>query len=169
MSGKKMVVLFTFFFILSSIAVSATQEEQYQRRETVRHNINTLRLLRMTQALNLTEEQTAQIYPLSNRFEKEKMDIHRQIGRELNELRRLLKEEAASNVLVEKVKKIRELRGLVQKKDEEFDRFMDENLTDIQKAKYLLFSVDFYRGIGEKLERARMKQNRSQLPGKKEF
>ncbi len=43
-----------------------------QRGGRVRENLATLRLIRMTQALDLTEEQTSRIYPFINKIEKGK-------------------------------------------------------------------------------------------------
>ena len=53
------------------------------------------------------------------------------------------------------VKAIQEMRHSIQEKDMEFERILEANLNEVQKAKYLLFTLDFYRVLGEKLDRAR--------------
>ncbi len=132
---------------------------QIPRREPmgkVRENINRLRLLRMTEALDLTEDQTAKIYPFSTQIEKKKMVIIRDLNQQMGQLRALLKDvEPDEAVLSAAVKKIRELRAELQAQDKEFEDFLDTQLTELQKAKYLIFAAEFYRSLGEQLGRAR--------------
>ena len=61
-----------------------------QRGARVRENLATLRLLRLTQALDLTEEQTSRIFPFINKIEKEKIGIQRQMSARYPELRRII-------------------------------------------------------------------------------
>jgi len=46
-------------------------------RQSVRQNLSTLRLLRLTEALELTEVQTAKIFPFLTRVEKDKLSIQK--------------------------------------------------------------------------------------------
>lgn len=154
---KKKLALFILVLVFgaASIFAQATRREA-AGRERIRENIHRLRLLRMTEVLELTEEQTARIYPAANRIEKEKAEIMREIGVEIQALRDLLGEERpAEQEIAEKVKSINGLRQAVQEKDRDFEAVLEENLTEIQKAKYLIFAVEFYRDLGEKLGRAR--------------
>ena len=127
-----------------------------QNRERLRENLSTLRLLRMTQALDLTEDQTAKIYPAVNRIEKERLQMQKQMGDQIEELRALLKQEPTDqSLLAGKIKTIRDLRAGIKAKDEEIEACLNANLTVLQKAKYVLFSIDFYRSLGEKIGRYR--------------
>jgi len=127
-----------------------------QNRERLRENLSTLRLLRMTQALDLTEDQTAKIYPAVNRIEKERLQMQKQMGDQIEELRALLKQEPTDqSLLAGKIKTIRDLRAGIKTKDEEIEEYLNANLTVLQKAKYVLFSIDFYRSLGEKIGRYR--------------
>jgi Spy/CpxP family protein refolding chaperone len=157
MSAKKMTRLDLGLLSLSILFLLASPVHALQNRERIRENISTLRLLRMTQALDLTEEQTAKVYPVYNRIEKDKIEIQKRIGYELDELRKTLKDEAPKEAEIEtRIKNLMELRNELKSKDDEFEMFLDSNLTLVQRAKYVLFSIDFYRGLGEKLNRARM-------------
>lgn len=132
-----------------------------RRERGIRDNISTLRILRMTQVLDLTEDQVAKIFPAINRIEKEKREIQRDIGKALRSLRNLLREDNPDPKEIEnQLTELKRLRDIVKSQDEELESFLDENLTLIQRAKYMLFSVDFYRGLREKLERARQKKER---------
>jgi len=154
--NKLFFILLCLFFMVSILRTAAAGQE-LQNRQRVRKNITTLRLLRMTEALNLTEEQTTKIYPFISRIEEEKMDFQKQIGIKMQELKSTLREQAPKEEeIADKVKSIKDLRRLLKEKDDEVENFLENNLTVIQKAKYLLFSVEFSRDLGEKLNRARM-------------
>jgi len=138
-----------------------TSAQGLRNRHKVRENMNTLRLLRMTQALNLSEDQAATIFPLANRLEKEKMDINAEIGRGIQELRDLDKQgNPRDEDLNARFMAIRDLRLQIRAKDDEFEKYLEELLTPGQKVKYLIFTVDFYRGVGEQLDRVRELYNR---------
>jgi len=156
--------LFSFIFCLllvSSIFLTAFAEDQKRDRKEIRENINTLRLLRMTQALDLTEEQAAKIFPALNRIEKEKRGIQREIGLKLKELRLILAKEKQEEQEIENaIQELKELRNALKSQDAELEKIVEENLTVVQRAKYLIFSVDFYRGLREKIDEARRLQKR---------
>jgi hypothetical protein len=53
------------------------------------------------------------------------------------------------------ISRIKDLRTAIKAKDDELENYLENNLSLHQKAKYILFAVDFYRGLGEKLRQAR--------------
>ena len=119
-------------------------------------NISTLYLLRMVQVLDLTEEQTAKIFPNVNRVEKEKREMNRKIGQRLREIRAMVRQQNGDEEnLARMVQEIRDLRKEVKSKDEELEGFLSENLTIYQQAKYLIFVQDFLKDLREKLNKAR--------------
>jgi len=161
MKTKNIIIIFGCLFFSSSVLFSSLREENLQNNRRIRDNIRTLLLLRMTQALDLTEEQTAKIFPKISRIEKEKKEIQQKIGIQMRELRSILRNENHDEQeFTDRIKRIKELRNLLKSKDEELENFLDDNLTLLQRAKYIIFSQDFYRGLREKLERARIMQER---------
>lgn len=127
-----------------------------QARMRIRENISNLYLLRLTRALDLTEEQTARLYPLLTRVEKEKAEIQRRMGLDLRDLRaELAKSGAGGGPVLELVARIKEARSAIRQKDDEVEGVLDGVLTPVQKARYLIFTVDFLRSIERNLERAR--------------
>ena len=161
--------LFAFCFLfVGSTFLAAIPDDENQNRKKIRENINTLRLLRMTQVLDLTEEQAAKIFPALNRTEKEKRGINRQIGQKLKELRLILAKEKPEEQEIEKLMgDLKELRNTLKTKDEELEKIIEENLTLVQRAKYLVFLVDFSRGLREKIDRARKLQKRLEEKNKR--
>jgi Spy/CpxP family protein refolding chaperone len=148
-------------FILAGLVIGARGQAQPaqadpQARARLRENINTLMLLRMTEALDLSEEQTAKLFPPLTRIEKEKADLQRRMATEVRTLREALQSEPVREPdVLASVNRVRELRRAVREKDEEFEAVVEANLTPVQKGKYVIFLVDFARGLGERLNRAR--------------
>jgi Spy/CpxP family protein refolding chaperone len=156
MKANRTVVLALAGLVLGAWVQAQPAQADPQTRARLRENINTLMLLRMTEALDLSEEQTAKLFPPLTRIEKEKAELQRRMGIEVRDLREALQNEPVREPdILASVKRIRELRQSIRAKDEEFDAVVEANLTPIQKGKYLIFLVDFARGLGEKLNRAR--------------
>jgi len=138
-----------------SAAYGARQGDP-QARTRLRENISNLYLLRLTRALELTEEQTAKLYPFLTRIEKEKAELQRQMSLSLRELRaELAKSPSGEETILGLVTRIREARRAVRQKDDEADAVLEGILTPVQRARYLIFTVEFLRSVGENLERAR--------------
>jgi len=156
MRTKRVIVLLLTCFALPAWAAALPLQGDPQTRARLRENINTLRLLRMTEALDLTEAQTAKLFPAMNRIEKEKAELQRRIGVEIRDLRAALDKSPVQDAdVLALVRRVREIRQSVQQKDQELETLLEENLTPVQKGRYIIFLVDFARGLGEKLNRAR--------------
>jgi Spy/CpxP family protein refolding chaperone len=156
MRTKRIIILLLACLALPTWAAARPLQGDPQTRARLRENINTLRLLRMTEALDLTEAQTARLFPVLNRIEKEKAELQRRMGIEIRDLRAALDKSPVQDAdILALVRRVKEIRQSVQQKDEELEALLDENLTPVQKGRYLLFLVDFARGLGEKLNRAR--------------
>ncbi len=168
MKTRYILSILLCLLLQSSILSAAVQDDQPQNRRRARENMRTLWLLRMTRVLELTEEQTAKVFPIVSRIEKEKSEIYQQIGKQVRELRLILREEKPDqNDLKNKINKIKELRNLIKEKDEELETRMEENLTLIQRAKYLMFAANFYRDLRDNLDRARIQRERQRQKIKK--
>jgi Spy/CpxP family protein refolding chaperone len=140
----------------SMATAGSSQQGDPQARLRLRENISDLYLLRLTRALELTEEQTAKVYPVLTRVEKDKADLQRRMGQDLRELRaELAQSRPDGEKVLELTARIREVRRTIREKDNEAEDALDGVLTPLQKGRYLVFTVDFLRGLGEKLERAR--------------
>jgi Spy/CpxP family protein refolding chaperone len=155
---KKTALIAMAAMLLAALPLAALgQEEQApSTRPRTQENLVTLKLLRLTQVLELTEEQTAKIYPVITRLEKEKHAILKDLNVEMRSLRDLLgTEKPDEQKMLASVDKVGAMRQTVRDKDEELDQFLKKNLSVIQYAKYTLFLVDFNRRLSETLERAR--------------
>jgi len=157
MTRKTMPWIVLGLFLTASIgAAQSPAGRPGPDRDRLRENLNQLRLLRMTEALDLTEEQTAKIYPFATRVEKEKAEIIRGLGAEMADLRQLIVEgNPKDEDLAARVETIRDLRRSLQEKDLEFEKFLQANLTGIQVARYVIFQAEFNQAMGDRLNRAR--------------
>lgn len=143
----------------------AKQKEAAPKQRPFGENLALLKLLRMTKALDLTEEQAAKIFPMANRIEKEKMELNRQLNQEVRELRSLVIASAPDEARIkEKISKIRELRESLRLKEAEFEVFLEKNLTTVQRGKYILFNLDFAQFLSRNLERIRNLQGQPLKP-----
>lgn len=150
------LVLTVILFSGPWLRAQASPQGDPQARMRLRENISDLYLLRLTRALELTEEQTAKLYPFLTRVEKEKAALQRQMGLDLRDLRaELANASAGEGNVLGLVARIREARRTIRRKDDEVENVLEGVLTPIQKARYLIFTVEFLRSVGEKLERAR--------------
>jgi len=156
---KSSVIYFSIItiFLLVSFSEIYAQGHPPRGNKRVRENMFVLRTLRMTQALDLTEAQTAAIFPELNRAEKEKAQLQADLAREIRELRQLINNEKVEDREFEdRVAKILDLREKIKRRESEFEKFLFTRLTSAQKAKYIIFDIDFNRGMMERMGRARL-------------
>ena len=152
---KSSVIYLLIMLLLASFSEVYGQGHPARRGRNVRENMFVLRTLRMTQALDLTEAQTAVIFPELNRAEKEKAQLQANLAGEIRDLRQIInKDKVTDKEYEERVAKIMNLKEKVRLREEEFEKFLFGQLTSSQKAKYIIFNLDFNRGIIERMGRA---------------
>ena len=153
---RALVVVAMTLFLGGLVLFAQTPDQKPSERQRVRENIHRLRLLRLTEALDLSEEQAAKVYPAASRLEKEKAGILKAIESEMGVLRGLLEEKSPDEArLSVGIAKVKELRQSLQEKDREFEDLLEQNLSPVQRAKYVLFSAEFYKRVAAGLKRAR--------------
>jgi hypothetical protein len=131
-------------------------------RQNVRQNLSTLRLLRLTEALDLTEAQTIKIYPFLTRVEKDKLAIQKGMSEDLRALRALTRDSSAKEAdILARARAVLDARIEVRLLDDEADKFLEKQLTGAQMGKYVIFQLDFYRGLENTFEQIR--QRRGQM------
>jgi Spy/CpxP family protein refolding chaperone len=137
-------------------AAGAAPQAGPQERARLRERISDLYLLRLTRALDLTEEQTAKIYPLLTQAEKAKAPLQRQMGLDLRDLRQELASEAPDEGAVARLSDgIWQARRALRRKDDEVEAQLGRLLTPVQRARYVIFTADFLRTVEENLGRVR--------------
>ena len=134
-------------------------------RQNVRQNLSTLRLLRLTEALELTEVQTAKIYPFLTRLEKDKLTIQKGMSEDLKALRALNRDPGAKEAdILARARAILDARMEVRSLDDEADKFLEKQLTGAQMGKYVIFQLDFYRGLENTFDQIRQRRGQMGSP-----
>ena len=150
------MILVLGFGLGSVFAASWGGQAEPQGRARLRERIGDLYLLRLTRALDLTEDQTAKLYPLLVRAEKDKAELQRRLNLDMKDLRaELSKERPKEDALFPLTSGVWEKRREIRRIDDDVEAALDRVLTPVQKARYLIFTVEFFRSVGENLERAR--------------
>jgi Spy/CpxP family protein refolding chaperone len=158
MKTKVSVFLGLVLALVSGLAQAAPagQAGDPQNRARLRERISDLYLLRLTRTLDLTEAQTARLFPLLTRVEKEKAGLQRDMGTNLRDLRaELARPEPGEKEVLGLVERIRRARRAIRGLDDEVEAALDETLTPVQKGRYLVFTVEFLRSVGENMGRVR--------------
>lgn len=167
MKTKSVGIILAAVLVLGATAFGQNRGQMGggQNRDRVRDNLATLRLLRLTQALDLTEEQTAKIFPTINRIEKEKSRIQRELSVQIRSLRGLLQDATAKDdKILPLLKGLKAGREAVRSLDVELEAFLEANLTAAQSARYVLFSIDFMRNLTDAVNRSGSLRGNGPLP-----
>ena len=117
-----------------------------QQRDRVRKRIETLKMWKLTKALDLDEASSAKIFPVLNRYDKKKAEIHQDLRKGMREMKISLKEnktEGLKNTLAMLEEKHRALQNI---NDEEWAE-LKKVLTVEQQAKLILFRHEFDREV----------------------
>ena len=117
-----------------------------QQRDRVRKRIETVKMWKLTKALDLDEASSVKIFPILNRYDKRKADIHQDLREGMREMRRSLKENKTAglqNTLAMLEEKHRALQNI---NDEEWAE-LKKVLTVEQQAKLILFRHEFDREV----------------------
>jgi len=150
----RILKFFLFLFLISGLAYP-----QPLPKERVREQIETIRMWKLTEALNLSQEQSMRFFPLFNQWEREKRQLDLEGDRLLDEMKLVLKKERLKEkeirTLLERLEENRVRRREGQK---DFWLQASEILTLRQRAEYLIFQRDFERRIREIIKGIRERQ-----------
>ncbi|MEK6692139.1 MAG: hypothetical protein AABY44_01780 [Nitrospirota bacterium] len=167
--------IFKFFLVLVLVTgfgmySSAEPPEDIERpsskeqMEKVRKRIETLRMWRLTEALNLDEKTSTQVFPLVGKYDKKRAEIEQSLRGSMKELRKSLKEKREGN-LKSILDKIEENHKALQRIKEEEWAELKNVLTVEQQARFVIFQQEFEREIRKVIAEAREKR-RSERFGK---
>lgn len=130
-----------------------------EQRDKVRKRIETLKMWKLTQALDVDETTSAKLFPLLNRYDKRKAEIHQNIRQGMREMKRSLKEnrtEGLKNTLAMIEENHRALQSI---NDEEWQE-MKKILTVEQQAKFIIFRQEFDREVRKIISDSKERRNK---------
>ncbi len=119
-----------------------------------REMLEAFRLFKLTEELELTEEQTTKIYPLLAEANKDRENGHDALQEKMKELRELLDEEKVDEKKAAKLAMdIHEMHWDFQERNHAAQSRLLELLDDGQKAKFMVFEHKFERHLRQVKER----------------
>jgi Spy/CpxP family protein refolding chaperone len=169
MGWKKTLILILLSFIVVPLQGVFAQgppphrDDQpglWKERERIRENIETFRMWKLLEALDLTSEQSTQFLPVLKDFRDAKQRFHDKRSEHLRELEAALESEVNEKKLKEALAGLEDARGEFER---EFKRFLGKAkniLTLEQQAKFHLFEEKFERRLRETIQEIRGKGHR---------
>ncbi len=127
--------------------------------EKIRKRVETLKLWKLTQALDLDEETAAKLFPLINKYDKKRFVIEQSMRKDMKKLRRSV-DTASPEKLGELIRRIednyKELQEINNQQLEEL-----RGILPVRKvAKFIIFKQDFNREIRKIIRESRHKKGK---------
>lgn len=130
-------------------------------RKNIRERIRTVRIWKLTEALNLSPDQAAKFFPRLKEFEKSMEENNKMKNEIFQKLRELSRGDKIDiKVINEKVESLAQIDQEMIRKRKEFMKGLDDILSPQQKVKYLLFERNFRKRLGEIMEDVRRRKMR---------
>lgn len=149
-------------FLIFGFAANSTAEprEEFDRppskeqMEKVRNRIETLRMWKLTKALDLDEKISAQLFPALNKHDKKRADVESAMRDNMRELRESLRNKRESQLkgVLERIEQNH--RSMQSIKDAEWEELKGILSTE-QQAKFILFQQEFNREIKKIIDETR--------------
>ncbi len=167
--SKRTLVLIFLCFILLPLRGIEAQDSPPSRgdrpghgedREKIRENIETFRMWKLLDALDLSSEQSTQFLPVLKEFQDAKHRFHDKRREYLRELEDALESEDNDNKLKKALAGLEYARGEFER---EFAGFLEKAksiLTLEQQAKFHLFEEKFERKLRDTIQEIRGKGHR---------
>jgi Spy/CpxP family protein refolding chaperone len=172
MSTIKSLSNLTWLFLALALVLNSTalgqspsfheQGRHMEDRERVRENIETLRMWKLLDALDLTSEQSTQFLPVLKDFQDAKRQFADERDRLFREIEAILdSEEIDQKALKENLADLDNTRSAFHRETEQFLAKSREILSLKQQARLLLFEERFERRLKESIQEMRRKGRRS--------
>jgi len=168
----KKITLTLFIVLLAGAAIAQPAPRSRHDRPDFdrppREMLEGFRLFKLTEELELSEEQTAKIYPLIAEMNKERDENHEAVEAKLKALKEMLAQDKVdARASAEAAMEIHAMRGEWMQRHHAMQAELLDLLDDGQKAKYVLFDKQFdrhLRGVKERIH-DRFDEDRPARPG----
>lgn len=135
-----------------------------ERREELRRRVELIWMWKLTEALDLTEEEGAKVFPLLRTYEEKKRILREENRKLVRELERMVEENASEGAIKKTIKALEENdRKLQEVKQEGFDE-LGKILSVEKQARYIVFHKRFRHEIHGLIKKARHKDRGPQRP-----
>jgi Spy/CpxP family protein refolding chaperone len=160
--------MFKIFFVVllvagfSTVSLAEPQEDiekqpSKEQMEKVRKRIETLKMWRLSDALDLDEKTSTSLFPLLSKYDRKRAEIEQSLRGSMKDLRESLREKREGN-LKNILDKLEENHKALQRIKEEEWSEIKKILTLEQQARFVIFQQEFEREIRKIIAEAREKR-----------
>lgn len=116
-------------------------------REEIEEMVESLRIVKMTEVLNLSEEQSIKVFTKMGQIKREKKDLQKKRIEAMQSIRGLIDSGTSEEKLKEAVENIKSLANSIKDQDDALIKYLEGILSVEQQAKYIIFTEDFQKDI----------------------
>jgi|GEM_PF-3205714 len=137
-----------------------------EERETVRKRINLIKIWRLSEELDLSEEKADKLFPVIRRFDKEKLELEKERNELMKNLRENLKKGKSKDTKLKKIIiKLEENYAALQNLKKEKFNEMKDILSVEEQVKLILFMEYFPKEIRSIIGDAKRKERERRVRG----
>jgi Spy/CpxP family protein refolding chaperone len=126
-----------------------------ERREELRKRVELIWMWKLTEELDLTEEEGAKVFPLLRQYEEQKRELRAENRRLIRELQRMIDAGASEGDLKQAIKALEENDQKRTKVQQEGFDALAKILPVEKQARYIVFQEHFRREIHGLIQKAR--------------
>lgn len=162
------ILVFAFLTAWSAAAIAEPFDERdrppsKEQMEKVRKRIETMRMWKLTSALELNEKMSAQVFPVLSSYDRKRAEAEVALREGMRELRDAVKEKNEEK-MKSALARLDQSHSALQRTNDEERAELKKILSVEQQAKYVLFQQEFNREIRELIGEAR--ERRGEGPGR---
>jgi len=138
------------------------QPPSREQMEKVRERVETLRMWRLTKALDLDEKTSSRLFPVLNRFDRKRHELEQSLRDGMRDLREAVREgrdSALKGILDRLEQNHREMQRLNEEERAELKRLLSVR----QQAAFVIFQQEFQQDIRRMIEETRGRRPRGPM------
>jgi len=135
-----------------------------ERREELRKRIELIWMWKLTEELDLTQEEGAKVFPILRQYEEQKRALREENKHLVRELDRMIKANASEGELKKTIRALEENDTKLHEVQQEGFQKLEKILSVEQQAKYIVFQAEFRREIHGLLRKAKGKGRGPERP-----
>jgi Spy/CpxP family protein refolding chaperone len=133
-----------------------------EKREKIRKRIELIRMWKLTEELDLTEETGAKLFPILRKYDEKRIALQKERQNIMDQLRKALEDEATSDEAIEATMDTLDnnasaMSDLLRQQREELKGILSPR----QQAKFIIFQREFHREIRKIIGEARERRRRA--------
>lgn len=164
----KRIALFTIATLAITLLHAQVPDIPPAPGEALPRNVEAVRIYKLTQALNLTDDQITTFIPAMQRHEEQVRDAQQALHKIMDEGRTLLNSDKVNQKDVDKfIARVNQQQNRVQQLNQDFLNSLSKHLTPRQQLQFLGFEERFRRQLREFIQQRRDLPDRPDRPSRR--